>query len=83
MGKRDKLYSCRSGADFIHYAYAHKADVSGGNGSHIKIRTDKGMVVVPYHTNDLGNGLRCKIIKAFIAIGIGAFLYLIYWANWM
>lgn len=65
------LEQCKSGKDFISYATTHGATVRNGNGSHFMVTTERGGVVVPYHANnDLGTGLRHKIIKAFISIGI-------------
>lgn len=65
------LEQCHSGKDFIDYAKTHGANVRNGNGSHFMVTTAKGGVCVPYHANnDLGTGLRHKIIKAFISIGI-------------
>lgn len=65
------LQNCHSGKDFLHYAEKHGAAVRNGNGSHFVASTAKGSVVVPYHANkDLGTGLRHKIVKAFLAIGI-------------
>lgn len=68
---RKSLEQCHSGKDFIDYAKTHGANVRNGNGSHFIVTTDKGGVCVPYHANhDLGTGLRRKIIKAFLSIGI-------------
>lgn len=68
---RKALDQCHSGKEFIDYAKTHGANVRNGNGSHCMVTTDKGGVCVPYHANhDLGTGLRRKIIKAFISIGI-------------
>ena len=40
-------------------------------GSHRIYHTDKGMVIVPNHAQDLGRGLWSKIIKACIVLGLG------------
>lgn len=71
MSHKNSLQTCKSGKDFIGYAETHGATVSRQNGSHVVLSTDKGSVVVPYHANrDLGTGLRHKIIKAFVALGL-------------
>jgi predicted RNA binding protein YcfA (HicA-like mRNA interferase family) len=67
-----KLDACRSGNDFVRYARNRGAQVSNGKGSHMKVSTGKGTCVVPVHNGDLGTGIRCKIIKLFMAIGLGA-----------
>lgn len=68
---KHSLESCKSGKDFLQYATNHGATVRNGNGSHFIASTAKGSVVVPYHAaHDLGTGLRHKIVKAFIALGI-------------
>lgn len=72
---RKTLEQCKSGKDFLQYATTHGARVRNGNGSHFVASTTKGSVVVPYHaSHDLGTGLRHKIIKAFLAIGISVIL---------
>ncbi len=81
MGKRDDLYQCRSGSDFVKYAYRHKAEVNGGHGGHIKVSTEKGTAIVPYHNHEMGTGLRQKLIKAFIALGLIFILYLFIISN--
>lgn len=71
MSKHNDLTRCKSGKEFIAYAETHGARISRQNGSHVVLATDKGSVVVPYHANhDLGTGLRHKLVKAFMAIGI-------------
>ena len=64
------LEQLRKGSEFIGYARQHGAEVRPGHGSHNIVRTEKGMAVVPVHAGDLGKGLRCKIVKAFLAIGL-------------
>lgn len=69
---RKSLEQCKSGKDFLEYASTHGGSVSYG-GNHPKVTTKQGGVIVPvpYHGNhDLGTGLRHKLIKAFISIGI-------------
>lgn len=68
---KHSLEACKSGKDFLSYAQTHGATVRNGSGSHFVASTAKGSVVVPYHaSHDLGTGLRHKIVKAFIALGI-------------
>ena len=65
------LKQCKSGKEFISYASTHGANVRNGHGSHFVVSTKKGSVTVPVHGNsDLGTGLRCKIIKLLLAIGV-------------
>ncbi len=68
MGKVS-LDKCRSGGDFIAYAMKRGAEIRNGKGSHVIVKTQKGMCVVPIH-RELGYGLRMKIIKTFIYIGL-------------
>lgn len=65
------LDKCRKGKDFISYAASQGAKIKNGKGSHIKVYGPRGMCPVPNHNKDLGNGLRCAIIKMFVAIGLG------------
>ena len=62
--------SLRSGDEFIGWAKSHGASVRSGKGSHFIISTDQGSAVVPVHPGDLGKGLRCKIKKMFVLIGL-------------
>lgn len=65
------LHSCRKGKEFVRYAKKNGAIVEPGKGSHQKVRTKKGVVVVPVgHSKEIGRGLRSAIIKQFAAIGI-------------
>lgn len=83
MSRINSLDKCKSGKDFISYAETHGASVRNGRGSHFMVTTERGGVVVPYHaSHDLGTGLRHKIVKAFIAIGLGC-MFLIYLASQM
>jgi len=75
MAKK-RLEQCRSGRDFVNYATSNGADVRNGKGSHHIVSTDNGSCVVPLHNKDLGKGLRSKIIKTFVVIGLGILLYL-------
>lgn len=68
MAKR--LEQLRRGDEFISYAERRGASVRNGKGSHFMVSTDKGSVVIPVHNGDLGKGLRCKIIKSLLAIGL-------------
>jgi predicted RNA binding protein YcfA (HicA-like mRNA interferase family) len=67
---KQKLSQLRSGKEFVHYAETHGAEVRNGKGSHAIVHTAKGQTVVPQHNNDLGIGLRMKLVKTFIAIGL-------------
>ena len=71
------LDSCRSGKDFLGYAESHGAEVRNGHGSHFVVSTSEGKCVVPVHPGELGKGLRCKIIKLFVLIGLGLLACLI------
>lgn len=72
--KKDDVSALRTGREFIDYAKRHGAEVVPGKGSHVKIRTQKGLVVVPNHPGDLATGTRRAIVKAFITIGIAIVL---------
>ena len=65
------LDNCRSGKDFVGYAQRRGAEVRNGRGSHFVVSTERGQCAVPVHPGDLGKGLRCKIVKTFILIGLG------------
>lgn len=65
-----KLEQCKSGKDFINYAESRGAEVRNGKGSHFVVSTASGQCVVPVHPGDLGKGLRCKISKTFVLIGL-------------
>jgi hypothetical protein len=68
MAKK-KLRQCQSGKDFLKYC-RKQANIEYGKGSHAKVVTDKGFVVIPHHNKDLGRGLRSVIIKGLVAIGV-------------
>lgn len=65
-----KLKQCRKGSDFVRLAEKSGADISNGKGSHVKVRNEKGIAIVPRHNKDLGKGLRASLIKTFVAMGI-------------
>ena len=65
------LDTCRTGSEFISYAERHGAEIRNGKGSHFVVSTPKGQTGVPVHPGDLGKGLRCKIVKLFVLIGLG------------
>jgi len=75
MGKK-RLEKCRRGTDFVNYAARKGAEIRNGKGSHHIIKTELGMCVVPVHNKDLGKGLRTKIFKTFVAIGLSIWLYI-------
>jgi predicted RNA binding protein YcfA (HicA-like mRNA interferase family) len=64
------LQQLRNGREFIHYAETHGAQLRNGKGSHVIVSTPKGQTVVPHHNQDLGPGLRHKLVKLYIAIGL-------------
>ncbi len=78
MGKK-RLDQCKSGKDFVNYA-SKKDDVilTNGKGSHMKVyRPKRGGTIVPRHNKDLPTGTRRAIMKAFVAMGITGFIYLL------
>ena len=68
-----KLDQLRKGKEFINYAEKHGATVRQGKGSHKIVQFKGESFSIPEHNEDLGKGLRAKIIKWFIAIGLGLF----------
>ena len=77
MAKKS-LYDCRHGKDFAQYAETHGAkEIRPGKGDHVIIKGERGMVVVPV-AHELGKGLRSKVIKTMIAIGISATLFFLF-----
>lgn len=79
MSKKN-LRDCRHGKDFVAYASTHGAtEIRPGKGDHTVVKTERGMVVVPVG-HELGIGLRSKVIKTMLAIGITIFL-LVYFAS--
>lgn len=78
MSKKS-LDQCREGKDFIEYAETHgAAQVRNGKGDHFVVYGPKGQVVVPA-CHELGKGLRHKVIKTMIAIGISASVYFFFY----
>ncbi len=67
-----ELLQCRKGREFIHYAERRGARVQNG-GRHARVFNERGeSVSVPVHGNgqEIGRGLRCVIVKAFIRLGL-------------
>lgn len=77
---RKELDNARSGQDFLriaeHAAGEGRCTIRNGHGSHAVIRTPAGTSIpVPVHGNkQLGPGLRSKLIKWFLAAGLGLLL---------
>jgi hypothetical protein len=72
---KTSLDQCRHGKDFVDYAKSHGAtEIRFGKGDHAIVKTDKGQVVVPVG-HELGKGLRAKVVKTFILIGITACIW--------
>jgi len=68
---RTELRQCRTGKEFISFAKSRGAGVRNGHGSHQIVSRWGYSIPVPVHGNrDLPKGLRCAIIKQFIAVGI-------------
>lgn len=77
MAKKN-LSQCRRGREFIKYAKKQGASTEPAKGSHVKLRTENGVVIIPDHNGkDLGKGLRFAIIKQLAAIGITLFVGLV------
>jgi predicted RNA binding protein YcfA (HicA-like mRNA interferase family) len=72
------LDQLRRGDEFITHARSKGAQVRNGKGSHFVVSTARGSCVVPAHSKDLGKGLRCKIVKLFIAIGLASMAIMAY-----
>lgn len=67
------LIDCRSGKDVIKYVTVRHPEVRvrPGHGGHQVIVTATGIVPVPVHGNhDLGKGLRHKIFKQLVQMGV-------------
>jgi hypothetical protein len=75
------LEQLRKGAEFIAWAEKKGARVRRAPSSHAIVGTDLGAVVVPCHAKELGKGIRIKIVKVFIAIGLGALGALVLFAH--
>jgi hypothetical protein len=76
------LDQCQSGDDFRRYAEkkGKKNKALGvwtrnGKGDHCIVGTIMGQVVVPLH-REIAKGLRCKLIKTLIAIGLACLVIL-------
>lgn len=69
-----RLEQLRSGQEFVRYAEQRGAELRNGKGSHCIVSTKRGSAVVPRHSSDLGKGLRSKIIKQFMAMGIAGII---------
>lgn len=65
-----KLEQLRNGFEFVKYAEQHGAELRDGKGSHCIVSTERGSAVVPRHSKDLGKGLRSKLVKTYLAIGL-------------
>lgn len=66
------LDTLRRGCEFVHRAEhdpAHPQIIKNG-GSHVKVTTRRGMVVIPVHPGELHHGLLCAIRKQWVAIGL-------------
>ncbi len=64
------LQQLRSGPEFVKWAEHKGAQIRNGKGSHCIVSTQRGQTVVPRHNGDLGTGLRVKLVKTFLAIGL-------------
>ena len=65
------LRQLRKGKEFVDWAEKKGAKVRPGKGSHKIAEFKNESFSIPQHNDDLGKGLRSKIIKWFIAIGLG------------
>lgn len=70
MSKRDDLTRCSNYREFRSYAEKHNGEIREGK-EHTIVSTPKGSAALPRHgSHDYGTGLKHKLIKAFLAIGI-------------
>lgn len=69
------LNQFRKGKEFISHAERKGAKIRPGKGSHTVVEYNGQSFVIPEHNKDLGTGLRHKIIKWFIAIGLGILIF--------
>jgi predicted RNA binding protein YcfA (HicA-like mRNA interferase family) len=68
---KKRVDQCRTGKDFVDYATAHGAKEVRHSGSHAILEYNNSICPVPVHgCEELGKGLRCKIIKIFISLGL-------------
>jgi hypothetical protein len=77
MMTKKHLQDCRTGKDFMQYAQAKGAKTEFGKGDHCKIYGPHGQTVVPV-VHELGKGLRHKVIKQLILIGIPVSLFFLF-----
>lgn len=68
------LSECRSSGDFLNYGEKQGAWLEAGAGSCIKVCTERGKAIVHHHPGDLAKGTRAALVKAFLALGLGALL---------
>lgn len=68
------LEQLRNGLEFVKYAENHGAETRNGKGSHCIVRTERGSAVVPCHNKELGKGLRAKLVKTYLAMGLAIFV---------
>lgn len=78
MSKKDDAGALRTSREFIAYARRRDCEIIRGKGSHVKARNDKGLAIIPDHPGDLPVGTRRAIVKAFVAMGIAAFVLLVF-----
>jgi predicted RNA binding protein YcfA (HicA-like mRNA interferase family) len=66
------LENLTSGKEFVKYVEHNENTKSIRQcGSHVIAHTEKGMIVIPNHSKDLGTGMKRKLIKTMIIIGLG------------
>jgi hypothetical protein len=67
------LDKCTKGKEFLAYAEQHGATIRH-TGGHAIVSTPKGSCPIPIsgNHNELGVGLRCKIRKIFMTLGLVA-----------
>lgn len=71
MSKKD-IRTFRRGTEFVQYIKHHPHTVDyRQTGSHFVGETKRGIVVVPNKSDELGKGLREKIVKIMFSIGLG------------
>ena len=67
-----QLTNCDSGRDLLDYAARNPiASFRKGKGRHVMVTTPLGGVVVVDDCKDLHTGIKNKLIKVFISIGLG------------
>lgn len=76
---KKRLDQCRTGKEFMQYAQTHGAKTEWGKGDHVKIFGPHGQTVVPV-VHELGKGLRHKVIKQLLAIGLPLTVFLLFCA---